>query len=816
MMPFRLLTWGFNRMGSANALGARAMSAPAFDKTAAKGIGGSILRLEDHRLLSGRSSFIADISRPDLWEVAFLRSPVAHAKITRVTIPPTAAGRVFLLGDLGDVRPIRADSQAPGFRRSDYPPIANDKVRFVGEPIALCLGRTRADAEDVAQSLDVAFEELPAVSDMSQSSDPKFPPIHAGWTENVFLESDVDVGDVEGARTAATVSLTRKYRMNRQAIVSLEGRGVVTYLDERTGELVVYSSTQFPHVIRTALAHCLAMKEAELRVVAPEVGGSFGVKNNLNPEEVALAALTRVTGKSLRWIEDRREHLIASAHAREHRYEVTVHANDEGKILALEALIEVDAGAYSVWPWTAPMESGMAIGFLPGPYAITNYRAKARCCASNKSPLGPYRGVGRPGACFAIERTIEDLAARLGLDPIDVRTRNYVQPDQFPWRSAGGKTYDNGDYASTAIAARDLIRPERLADLRERYAATDYRIGLGYGTYLEQTAHGTAEWVQRGLPVVFGYEQAAMQMTADGMLIIDVPIQNHGQGLETTLAQVAYEEIGIDPAQVIVRHGDTSRAPYGMGTFASRSMVMSGGAVGRASAILGEKLKTIGAHLLQTTPNAVRLVDGGVEAHGTTPGRVSFAAIADAAFLHPERLPDDVEPGLSVVASYRTAKDTGAWSYGTHAAIVAVDIGTGIIKILDYVIAHDCGTIVNPMIVDGQMMGGLAQGIGTALYEEMPYDENGQPLASTFLDYLVPGASEVPDTQIVHLSNPSPITRYGIKGMGEGGAIPPPAVLCNAVNDALRPLGAFINETPMTPDRVMRALMAAEKQEVCT
>jgi carbon-monoxide dehydrogenase large subunit len=460
------------------------------------------------------------------------------------------------------------------------------------------------------------------------------------------------------------------------------------------------------------------------------------------------------------------------------------------------------------------MEAGMAIGFLPGPYAITNYRATARTCASNKSPLGPYRGVGRPGACFAIERTMEELAAHLGLDPIEVRTRNYVRPDQFPWKSAGGKTYDIGDYQASAVAVRRMIRPERVAALRERYAGTDYEIGLGYATYLEQTAHGTAEWVQRGLPVVFGYEQAALQMTPDGMLIIDVPIQNHGQGLETTLAQVASEELGIDPAHVVVRHGDTSLAPYGMGTFASRSMVMSGGAVGCASALLAEKISKIGAHLLQVSIDGVRLEGGFVVVNAPGGAKISLTEVAVAAFLRPERLPDGVDPGLSVVASYRTSKDSGAWSYGTHAALVAVDKGTGLVKILDYVIAHDCGTIVNPMIVDGQMMGGLAQGIGTALYEEMPYNSDGQPLASTFMDYLVPGASEMPPTKIEHFSLPSPITRYGIKGMGEGGAIPPPASICNAVNDALRRLGASVNETPMTPDRIIRALIDADAGKV--
>ena len=779
-----------------------------------KGIGGSILRIEDERLLSGRSTYIADIRPSGVWEVAFIRSPVAHANIVGVQKPEGFEKRVFVLADLGDILPIRANSQAPGFRRSDYPAIAKDKVRFVGEPVAICLGHSRADAEDLAQRVIVEYEELRPITDIYQARNPEFPPIHPGWTDNVFLESKTDVGDIETARANAAVTITRQYRMNRQAIVSLECRGVVSYFDERTGELVIYTSTQFPHVIRTALAHCLGMKERNLRVVAPEVGGSFGVKNNLNPEELALAALTRKIRKPLRWIEDRREHLIASAHAREHRYEVTVHADRDGVVLGLEASIDVDVGAYSVWPWTAPMEAGMAIGFLPGPYAITNYRAVARTCASNKSPLGPYRGVGRPGACFAIERTVEELAAYLELDPVEVRIRNYVKPDQFPWHSAGGKTYDNGDYEASARAARDLIRPARVAELQQRYADTDYTIGLGYATYIEQTAHGTSEWVQRGLPVVFGYEQAAVQMTPDGMLIIDAPIQNHGQGLETTLAQVAHEEIGIDPAHVVVRHGDTSLAPYGMGTFASRSMVMSGGAVGRACHTLADKLRRIGAHLLQVTPATVRLENGAVVTEAPNGARVSLEEICVAAYLRPERLPNDVDPGLSTIASYRTEKDTGAWSYGTHAAVVAVDTGTGLVNLLDYVIAHDCGTIVNPMIVDGQMMGGLAQGIGTALYEEMPYNSNGQPQASTFMDYLVPGASEVPQTSIEHLSNASPITRYGIKGMGEGGAIAPPASICNAVNDALRSLGVAINETPMTPERVLRALLDVQSDEV--
>jgi carbon-monoxide dehydrogenase large subunit len=326
-------------------------------------------------------------------------------------------------------------------------------------------------------------------------------------------------------------------------------------------------------------------------------------------------------------------------------------------------------------------------------------------------------------------------------------------------------------------------------------------------SYTEQSAHGTAEWVARGLPVVFGYEPALARFTPDGKLILFVGIQNHGQGLETTLAQVAHQELGIAVEDVVVRHGDSSVSPYGMGTFASRSMTMAGGAVSRACGVLAEKMKRIGAHLLQAPPGEVRLAEGKVWFGGQS---VGFADIAQAAYLHPERLPTGEEPALEANAVYEPTRSTGAFSYATHACTVAVDPGNGLVEVLDYVVCHDCGTMVNPMIVEAQVVGGVAQGLGTALYEEIPYDENGQPLASTFLDYMIPGAMEVPDVRVLHMETPSPHTKFGIKGMGEGGAIAPPAAVVNAINDALRPLGAEVNETPVTPERVLDAIAAAE------
>ena len=771
----------------------------------AEGVGASVLRVEDRRFLDGAGEYLADIQIAGMVEAAFLRSPVAHGTITRVEIPEEFRGQVFLAADLPPVKPIVADSAAKGFKHSEYPPLATGKVRFVGEMIAICIAATRAEAEDIAGACTVEFDEHPAVWDIDVALAPDATLVHEDWADNVFVETRIPSGDLEAVRAAATHTVRRRLRMGRHAGVPMEARGVLAHYDRRLDELVVYSSTQFPHVIRTILAQSLGIAESRLRVVAPDVGGGFGVKNNFNPEELAIAALSLKIGRPVKWIEDRREHLIASPHAREHRYDLTAYADATGRVLGVEAEVVVDAGAYSVWPWTASMEAGMAAGIITGPYDIPVYHGRAVTVCTNKSPLGPYRGVGRSGGCFAIETLIDAVADHVGRPAEEVRIENMVPPSAMPYRSATGKLYDSGDYpecARQAVAALDSAAVRA----RQRRGEPDGRlIGLGVASYTEQSAHGTAEWVARGLPVVFGYEPALARFTPDGKLILLVGIQNHGQGLETTLAQVAHEELGIPISDVVVRHGDSSLSPYGMGTFASRSMTMAGGAVSRACAQLAEKVKRIGAGLLQAPVEAVTLSDGCVHFGIQS---VRLAEICDAAFLHPERLPEGEEPALEVTAVYEPGRSTGAFSYATHACTIAVDPGTGIVEILDYVVCHDCGTMVNPLLVEAQVVGGVAQGLGTALYEEIPYDQNGQPQASTFLDYVLPGFTEVPDVRVLHMETPSPHTRFGIKGMGEGGAIAPPAAVINAINDALRGLGARIDQTPATPDRILDAIAA--------
>jgi carbon-monoxide dehydrogenase large subunit len=774
-----------------------------------QGIGVAVRRREDRRLLDGEGEYLADLRIPGTLDVAFVRSPIAHGRIREVTVPEAHRGAVFQLADLPGVKPIRAINQAPGFQSSDYPALAEGKVRFVGEPIAMCVAPTRAQAEDIAQACFVDFDELPPVAGIEQALDASSPRVHEHWTSNIAVETKMQTGDLAALRASAAVTVKKRLRMARHAAVPLEGRGVLAHWDKRQEELVVYSSTQFPHVVRTILCQHLGVPESRVRVVAPDVGGGFGVKNNFNPEELALAALALKLGKPVRWVEDRREHLLASPHAREHAYELVAYADKSGRLLGVEALVTVDAGAYSVWPWTSHMEAAMSCGIITGPYDIPVYHGTARTVCTNKSPLGPYRGVGRSGACFAIETLIDEVARTVGRKPEEVRLENLVRPEQMPYKAANHKLYDSGDYPE---ALRRAIEAVDAAGLRSRQAKgePDGRlVGLGFGCYTEQTGHGTAEWVARGLPVAFGYEPALARFTPDGALVLYVGIQNHGQGLETTLAQVAHQELGIPVERVTVRHGDSSLCPYGMGTFASRSMTMAGGAVSEACRRLAGKLRRIGAHMLGEPEAVVRLVDG--TARGEK-GAVPFAQIADAAYLHPNRMPEGEEPGLESFAVYQPERSTGAFSYASHACAVAVDPDTGIVEILDYVVVHDCGTMVNPQIVEAQVTGGVAQGLGTALYEEIPYDENAQPLASTFLDYMLPGATEVPDIRVLHMQTPSPHTRHGIKGLGEGGAIAPPAAVVNAVNDALKGLGVRIEETPVTPERVVDAVLKARRQ----
>ncbi|MBV9051300.1 MAG: xanthine dehydrogenase family protein [Hyphomicrobiales bacterium] len=771
-----------------------------------QGIGASLIRKEDERFMRGRGGFVGDIRPAGMLEVAFLRSSFAHARLKRVAIPHSIRSRVFVAEDLAGVAPIRADTALAGFKSSVQPILATGKVRHVGELVAMCIAPSRAEAEDLVAEIEVEYEELPAVHDMLAGREAGAPLVHEHWSDNLYLTTEIDA-NFDAAKSKAKVSVTRELRTARQVMSPIEGRGVIAEWNSRLGQLIVTSSTQQSHIVRTGIAECLGIDEGQVRVIAPDVGGGFGYKGILLPEEVALAFATRRVGRPLRWLEDRRENLTAGADCREHHYALTAYADDEGRLLALDCVATVDAGAYSAYPFSACLEAGQIGSILPGLYDFSHYHCRTYSVATNKPPILPYRGVARTGVCFALEVTLDALARELRDEASALRFKSLVRPEQMPFDNVAKRHFDSGDYPEALRRCLDAVDLKAIRERQRRGEPDGRLLGLGVAMYSEQAGHGTSVYAGWGIPFVPGFEQCHARFTPDGGLELRVGSHSHGQGHETTLSQVAHEILGVPHELIRLVHGDTAETPYSTGTWGSRCMIVAGGAVASACDQLAIRLKRIGASLLQAKPEDVRLEAGDVVANS---GRISVAEIARTWYRRPQELPSDVDPsGLEVTAGYKAKRDTGTFSYASHAAVVAVDPRTGEVEIIDYVIVEDGGVLVNPMIVDGQIFGGAAQGIGTALYEEMPFDGRGQPLGSTLADYLLPGPTEVPEIRVFHMETPSPYTRFGQKGIGEGGAIAPPAAITNAVNDALKDLGAELLDLPLTPRRIVEAILRA-------
>lgn len=773
------------------------------------GVGASLPRKEDARFMTGRGQYVGDIRLPGMLDVAFVRSPVAHGRLGAITKPDGAADSVFTMDDLAGVQPIRAVTTLAGFKPSGQWPLARGKVRQVGETIAMCVAASRALAEDLAAQVEVEIDDLPAVVDMLQArSATPSSLVHEEWGDNVFLQTHVG-GGIDAIKASAPVVVRRHLRTARQSMAPIEGRGVVCHWDSRLDQLVMYSSAQMPHINRAGLSECLGIEQAQIRVISPDVGGGFGYKGILLPEEICLAWLALRLKRPVRWIEDRREQLTANANCREHDYDITLYAERSGRLLAIDCEATVDSGAYSSYPFAACLEAAQVGSILPGPYKMDAYRCNTWSVATNKPPILPYRGVARTGVCFALEVTLDAVARATGLEPHAVRLANLVQPHEMPYDNITGKHFDSGDYPQALQRAVDALGLPAWRARQQAGEADGRRIGVGHAIYCEQGAHGTSVYSGWGIPMVPGHEQCAARLTPDGGLELRIGAHSHGQSMETTLAQVAWTVLGIDESQVRLVHGDTALSPYSTGTWGSRSAVMSGGAVATACKAIAVRVRNIAAHLLEAQPEQLELAAGSVldPASGRS---LTLRDVAHAWYRQPQRMPRDVDPaGLEVTVGYKARRDTGTFSYAAHACAVAVDTELGTVEILDYRVCEDGGVLINPMVVDGQILGGLAQGIGTALYEEMPYDSEGQPLASTLADYILPGATEVPPTSIDHMETPSPYTEFGQKGLGEGGAIAPPAAIINAINDALAALGVEILECPASPRRILAALRHA-------
>lgn len=768
-----------------------------------------MLRKEDERFLRGRGQYVGDFRLAGMREVAFVRSPVAHARLRQVLIPEQFRNAVYTAKDLTGVRPIVSVPTLKGFKSSSEPILAADKIRFVGEIVAMCVAPSRAEAEDIAAAVTLEFDELPVVTDALAACDVGAPRVHDEWIDNIVVEFRHE-GAIEEAARAAAIKVTRRIRTSRHCMVPIEGRGVIAYRDARLRQLTLITSTQFPHPVQTGLSECLGIEHGQIRIISPDVGGGFGYKGLLCREEVALAWLARRVDYPVCWLEDRREHLTANANCREHHYQIDGYATADGRLIGIDCVAHVDAGAYSCYPISSALEAAQIASLLPGPYVLSVYRCRSAAVATNKCPILPYRGVARTGVCLAIETIMDAIARAANLEPHEVRLRNMVRPEQMPFDNIVGKHFDSGDHPECLRRAVATIGHEAVRE-RQRHPEKDGRlIGVGVCFFVEQGAMGTSVLASWGRPMVPGYEQANMKLTPDGEIEIHVGTHSHGQGHETTYAQVAHEVLGVDLDKIRVVQGDTLCTPYSTSTWGSRSMVHGGGAVAAASRLLAKRAARIGAWLMQADAAEARVADGKVMAGNSS---VTLREVARAWYLQPQMLPPEIDTGgLEVTAGYRAARDSGTFTYAAHAAVVAVDPSTGAIEILDYVVVEDGGTLVNPMIVDGQIRGGTAQGIGTCLYEAMPFDARGQPLATTLQDYLLPSATDVPQIKVLHMLTPSPYTEFGIKGLGEGGAVGPPAAIVSAVNDALRPFRIEIHDLPLTPQRIIAAIDSGKRK----
>jgi aerobic carbon-monoxide dehydrogenase large subunit len=783
---------------------------------ATKYIGQRIARREDPRFLTGRTRYVDDLRLPGLVHAAFARSVHAHADISAIRTAAAAAhpGVVGILTSEEAVQAstsIRCDSLFPEWKGTEFPILAWPRVRFVGEAVAVVAAADRYDAEDAAELIEIEYRPRPVVIDLETAAEPGGPVIHERWGDNLFIDRRVKQGDIDAAFAQADLVWERTYRTHRHTGFPMEGRACVADYDPATQVLTLHSATQIPHLVRTGLADTLRLPEHNIRVIARDVGGGFGIKAHLFPEEAAICLLSIRLGRPVKWIEDTREHLTACIHAREHVHRVKIAVKRDGTLLGIKSDILVDAGAYSVWPWTSSMDVGMAAGLMPGPYRVRHYECRARGVATNKCPLGPYRGVARPSAAFTIERAIEDIARTLGLDPVEIRLKNYVPDDGYPYTSITGMIYDSASLQASLKKAADTIDYSQFRRDQEAARRQGRYLGVGFGTFIEQTAHATNEFIKRGVPIVFGYDSASVSVDPSGKVTVDTSCHSHGQGHETTFAQVVAERLGVPLTDVRVRFGDTQSAPYGMGTFASRSAVLGGGAAWKAADIVRSTLLKIAGHVLEVSAQDLDIADGVIQVKGTPQRNMTVAALARLAFHRPEKLPPGIMPAdLCATQSYDAPPGYGTWTNAVHVATVEVDVETGFVRLLRYVVVEDCGTMINPLIVDGQVHGGAVQGIGGALLEHLVYDETGQLRSQTLMEYLLPSAVDVPKIEVHHFQTPSPFTVGGFKGMGEGGAIGPLPALGNAVTDALAPLGVAIDALPLSPERVRMALEQAQ------
>jgi carbon-monoxide dehydrogenase large subunit len=745
-------------------------------------------------MLLGRGRFVADLDRAGMLHAAFARSPHASARISNIRTDAAlkAPGVVaaFTAASLGDPY-LFATLERDEFVPTRMPVLAGDIVRFAGEPVAMVIADDPYRAEDAAELLEVDWDPLSPQT-----------PLHQEAPANCLVDLVMfDDERVPGILATAPVTVSATFRSARVAALPLEGRACLAEWYDRDEQLVLHVSTQVPHQVRSGVAQALGLPEHGIRVIAPDVGGGFGLKCVVGREEVAVAAAARKLRKPVRWIEDRQENLTASFHGHEQRYAIKAAFDERGRIQALDAEIECDTGAYSAFPFTCAVEPLMAATELPGIYKVPAYRARARAIATSKPPTAPYRGVSRPQLVLVMERLMEKAARQLTIDPLELRRLNMISKPEFPYTGVNGITYDEGSYRESLDLAE--ARTKTWTAERDQLRHAGSRAGIGFSCFSERTAYGTPAMSQRQMRMTPGYDTALVRMDPTGEVIVTTGTCGHGQGHETTFAQIVADRLGVHPGQVRLRQGDTDLASYGWGTWGSRSVVIGGGAAARAADIVADQLRGIAASMLEASPADIELSQGCARIRGDTDAVIGISELARTAHFQAHRLPADLRYGLQATSTY---DPPGTFSNACHVAMVTIDPGTCAIRLHRYLVVEDCGVVINPLIVDGQVRGGVTQGVAAAIAERLVYDSDGQPLSGTLMDYLAPTAAEMCCVDIIHLETPSRFSETGAKGMGEGGMIGAPAAVLNAINDALSDTDVRFDHIPVLPQDLSAAL----------
>lgn len=780
-------------------------------------IGKSVLRVEDDRLLRGLGCYLDDIPEPPgTLHLAFVMSPHAHAQITGIDVAKARAASgvaaVFTGRDLADkIKPMTGDSSQPGYHIVKRPVMAFDRVRFVGEAVAVVAATDRYRAEDAARLIEVSYAQLPAVCDIEAARKADAPRLHDDADSNVVFHAKFQSEGFAAALAGAEVVVRDRFDSGRLAAVSIEPRGCLAVHDRGRDSLTLWSSTQIPHMVRTELAVLLGWEETQLRIIAPDVGGGFGLKASLYPEEVIVSALARRLGRPIKWLGDRREDLLTSTQARDVHYDIAMAFARDGTLVAVDARIAVNVGAYATFPFGCSLEAGGAATFLPGPYRLRNYSYETCAVVTNLCPSGPYRGVAAPVAFLATEALIDRAARKLGVDPAQLRLQNILKKDEFPYVNVLGTRQDTGSYEASLRRALDVAgyANYRRAQPADRLVGGKLR-GIGIACVTEHTGQGASRYRKRGIHRIPGYDSALVRVEPNGRALAWISQATQGQGHLTAFAQIVAQNLGLSVDQVTVIEGDTSQGPYGTGTFASRGMVTGGGAAMRASRSVGDKMRRIAAHMLETGIGDIELVDGYACVAGVPQMRISVRDIATVAYsLDAREMPPDESFGLEATEYYDPP--TASINNAAHIAAVAIDPETGQIEIKRFVVVHDCGRIINPLLVEGQIHGAVAQALGSVLCEAFRYDSDGQPLTTTLMDYLLPTAPEVPNLDSHAEETWSLDTEGGFKGVGEGGVIGAVPALVNAIQDALAGFDVHVGRLPLRSDVICGLIAESAK-----